>query len=542
MKKLLATSIITLITQFTIFSQIAINSTGARPNPAAMLDVNSSTKGFLPPRMTTAQRLAILPQPSGLIIFDTNTQSLWISRSDYYWEEIFSQTVTPNTTWTTNSNSIFNTNLTGRVGIKTNNPSRKLEVFDGSSSCYVSVKATSGYSTVDIDGFNGDAGLNFKKAGIAKWSIGNNPYNDNFEIVNTAGLSKIMTISNTTNNVAFGNGSLLNKVDIGYAPGYFGNTLAIGNGTKGMAFYLAPTAATLYSDSNLSMMPVGSGLGYLGIGTTTPLAPLHVTSFSAVTGSGPYVGGRGIYFNTTTDETCNYDSGVYSCYELGAFGGLAFSSILAEGDIITKFSLGAFASYTASDARIKNIIGLSNTEEDLSRLNKIQITNYRMKDKATWGDETFKKVIAQQVESVYPEAIKKAKSVIPDIYTLAETVAYNTVEKTLSVLLSRNYDIKIGDRIQLVHPEKGEILSEVTAVSGNTFTVKNWEYNTDKVFVFGREVDDFRTVDYDALSILAISAIQQLDKENEELITKLKSCVSKLDAIEASLKQTTILK
>ncbi len=38
-----------------------------------------------------------------------------------------------------------------------------------------------------------------------------------------------------------------------------------------------------------------------------------------------------------------------------------------------------------------------------------------------------------------------------------------------------------------------------------------------KVFVFGRQVSDFRTVDYEALTTLAISAIQQLNKENENL-------------------------
>jgi hypothetical protein len=541
MKKILFTSIIIVVSCINLIAQVAINSIGATPNPAAMLDVNSSTKGFLPPRMTTLQRLAISPQPDGLTIFDTNTQSLWISRSGNLWQEVFSQSVTPSTTWTTNSNGIFNTNIAGRVGINTSNPSRKLEIFDSSTSCNVLIKATSGYSTVDIDGFNGDSWINFKSAGIYKWSIGNNQYTDNFEIVNTAGFSKFMTISNTTNNVAFGNGSLLNKVDIGFAPGYIGNTLAIGNGTKGMAFYLAPTAATLYSDSNVSMMPAGGGLGYLGIGTTTPLAPLHVTSFSAVIGSGPLAGGKGTYFNTLTDGTWNpYDYN--NPYDLVAFSGLTFPSILAEGDIVTKLAMCAFASYTASDARIKNIIGLSNTEEDLSRLNKIQITNYRMKDKESWGNETFKKVIAQQVESVYPEAVKKIKSVIPDIYSLAEKVEYDPKDKILSISLSRNYGIKVGDRIQLVQPEKGEILSEVMAVSGNIISVKNWEYATDKIFVFGREVDDFRTVDYDALSILAISAIQQLDKENEELMVKLKKCASKLDGIEANLKQTTTLK
>jgi hypothetical protein len=48
----------------------------ASPNAAAMLDVSSTTKGFLPPRMTTAQRDAISSPPAGLVIYNTSTNVL----------------------------------------------------------------------------------------------------------------------------------------------------------------------------------------------------------------------------------------------------------------------------------------------------------------------------------------------------------------------------------------------------------------------------------------------------------------------------------
>ena len=41
-----------------LFSQnVGINSTGAAPDASAMLDVSSTTKGFLMPRMTTINAL-----------------------------------------------------------------------------------------------------------------------------------------------------------------------------------------------------------------------------------------------------------------------------------------------------------------------------------------------------------------------------------------------------------------------------------------------------------------------------------------------------
>lgn len=46
------------------------------PNASAQLDVNSTTKGFLPPRMTTAQRSAISGLAAGLIVYNTSIGQL----------------------------------------------------------------------------------------------------------------------------------------------------------------------------------------------------------------------------------------------------------------------------------------------------------------------------------------------------------------------------------------------------------------------------------------------------------------------------------
>lgn len=46
---------------------------GATPDADAILDLQSTTKGFLPPRMTTGQRDAIVTPPAGLEIFNTTT-------------------------------------------------------------------------------------------------------------------------------------------------------------------------------------------------------------------------------------------------------------------------------------------------------------------------------------------------------------------------------------------------------------------------------------------------------------------------------------
>jgi hypothetical protein len=51
---------------------VGINGTGASADPSAMLDVSSTTKGFLPPRMTALQRAAIFSPATGLLVYQTD--------------------------------------------------------------------------------------------------------------------------------------------------------------------------------------------------------------------------------------------------------------------------------------------------------------------------------------------------------------------------------------------------------------------------------------------------------------------------------------
>ena len=47
------------------------------PDPSSILDLTSDDKGFLVPRMTTAQKLAILSPATGLLVYDITTDNFW---------------------------------------------------------------------------------------------------------------------------------------------------------------------------------------------------------------------------------------------------------------------------------------------------------------------------------------------------------------------------------------------------------------------------------------------------------------------------------
>ena len=72
-----------LLLVFSVFStltfaqSVGINGTGNNPDGSAMLDVQSTTKGMLIPRMTSTER-GLIPSPAmGLMVYDVTTNSFW---------------------------------------------------------------------------------------------------------------------------------------------------------------------------------------------------------------------------------------------------------------------------------------------------------------------------------------------------------------------------------------------------------------------------------------------------------------------------------
>jgi hypothetical protein len=170
-----------------------------------------------------------------------------------------------------------------------------------------------------------------------------------------------------------------------------------------------------------------------------------------------------------------------------------------------------------SDERIKDIIGRSNSKDDLSNLLAVKVTDYKMKDKVQYGEKVTKKVIAQQLKTVFPQAVSLQTKVIPDIYKVSEIKeGYIKLET----------DLKKGDKVKLIFEDNEEVV-EVLSTDKNGFTVNN--KNEGKVFVFGKQVDDFHVVDYDAVSMLNVSATQELYKlilKQQKTIEKQKTQIS----------------
>ena len=78
MKKLLLVLAIVFITCHVFSQSLAVNSDGTTANASAMLDVKSTAKGLLPPRMDSTQRNAIASPATGLTIYNTTINAFQV--------------------------------------------------------------------------------------------------------------------------------------------------------------------------------------------------------------------------------------------------------------------------------------------------------------------------------------------------------------------------------------------------------------------------------------------------------------------------------
>jgi hypothetical protein len=189
-----------------------------------------------------------------------------------------------------------------------------------------------------------------------------------------------------------------------------------------------------------------------------------------------------------------------------------------------------------SDARIKQINGISNSLKDLHTINAIKITDYTMKDIVKYGNQKFKKVIAQEVEKVYPQVVSKHTDFIPNVYQLTNKIT-NT-EGGYLLHFNTNHNIsKSAKKIQALVEGKGmEQFDIISIPSANEVIINATNIKGDKAFVYGEEVDDFRTVDYEGLTTLNISATQELSRLVKQQQALLEAQDKKIEALMEAVK------
>ncbi len=139
MKQIYLFFIIFWVSGMNCFGQVAINKDASGPDPSAMLDVKSTSKGLLIPRMSAGQRGSIPAPATGLIVFQTDEPGGFYFYNGSAWLWLGGSNLTGSGSngqvnfWTgsgsqSGSNSLFWDRTNNRLGIGTNNPQFPLHI------------------------------------------------------------------------------------------------------------------------------------------------------------------------------------------------------------------------------------------------------------------------------------------------------------------------------------------------------------------------------------------------------------------------------
>jgi hypothetical protein len=353
------------------------------------------------------------------------------------------------------------------------------------------------------------------------------------DAMSVSGLLETTGITNTGTINSTGTIKSSDKIGIGLGTNTPSIALAVGDSDTGIRQH-ADGDMRIVTD-NIDRIAVKPS-GRVGIGTNDPQATLHV---------------KGSNMPTATPESFDINIGpatlTYTLFArgfrnsiLGEWASAATAPNVCayfEESVVVDNSIyvGEVASW--SDRRIKTNLQKSNGAKDLALLNKIEITEYDHIDKINKDSRRQKRVIAQQVKDVLPNATQMSKMVIPNVYEWAKHIDYEN--GILTVQTAKAHEFAVGDEIDLKTPKQDlNNLKVLKVIDGHTFAVKT-EEKPGNVFVYGKYVNDFLSVDYDDIAMLNVSATQEmyrmiidLQKANKNLIeenNQLKSSTSSIE-------------
>jgi Chaperone of endosialidase len=106
MKKIIVLAVLTCCFIATAFSQnVSINTDGSAADNSAMLDIKSTGKGLLIPRLTAAQKTAIATPATGLLIYQTDGTAGFYYYNGSAWTSLTSAAQGPLSGWATTGNA-----------------------------------------------------------------------------------------------------------------------------------------------------------------------------------------------------------------------------------------------------------------------------------------------------------------------------------------------------------------------------------------------------------------------------------------------------
>ena len=364
------------------------------------------------------------------------------------------------------------------------------------------------------------------------------------------GIRLACTSLDTTDNIGGGSGIKFQSKDTIYDERYAGicGISEANYGNKvGLSFWTSHTASNGNGIPKESMRI--SSDGKVGIAIKSPAFPLDVRT--GVTGAAGSIwddtdrtDGAWIGTNATLDGAFSSNgtgfgtNNIFYAHDLDN-PGVSASHDVDVPKITAHFQYSIYVSnggiMFSSDERIKCNIKNLDDKLGLEIIRKIETKTYNYSDFRDNGRNLEVGFIAQNVKEYFPNAVTLVTRYIPNILKLINVSWQSFTENNKTKYKMSTTDltdiIGIKYKFYVDNSENGSNEKEIEVIgnSDNTFTFDE-KYNY--VFCYGKEVDDFHSLDKNKIFVLHHSGIQELDRQqiaDKKRITNLESKINILE-------------
>jgi len=196
---------------------------------------------------------------------------------------------------------------------------------------------------------------------------------------------------------------------------------------------------------------------------------------------------------------------------------IGLSGVVINYDTEVQGVITANDFLSVSDSILKKNITPSLPEKDLERILRLDIKDYEFKDKAKFGANPKKGVIAQEVEKVVPEIVSHTKGFVPSIYRYGKIVSPNKIIIKEFPIEARPEGLLASGRIRIHHNGKDIELPVKRTLYKNEklklYIKDEAAFKTEmlkqRVLVYGH-YDSYKIIDKDYLFMMAVNSIKAL--------------------------------
>jgi len=328
--------------------------------------------------------------------------------------------------------------------------------------------------------------------------------------------------------ITLNGGQVQIRLDSNEGVGLRRGILDIGVNYLGFAYIYNRNQQPIEFGTNGTARMTITAAGLVGIGTQTPTYPLDIAG--KVIGSG---GTKFYWFGGGSPG--NYISSAINLDDVPI-------AIRAKAGVWVDSTEQYSGFWATSDRRIKKNINYNIASECVTLFRKLKCTNYSYVDEREHKTNVYG-YIAQDVSTVLPYAVTTQIGFIPSLYSLAKISRENSIIKITcseqkpyifhslhdkdgtAFVTDKNEPASDKDggrhfKVKLFDVSMNEFIVKITQIVDNgVFTIDNDEISvklTDtEYFVFGQEVDDYKILNNEAITVVATAVLQEVDRQQQ---------------------------